>query len=295
MNLPDTLLTSLVLAAVPLLAQTESSAKPGYAPVHGLKMYYEIHSSQGHGSQVPLILLHGGIMSTDSFSGLIPLLAANREVIAVDLQAHGRTADIDRPLSCEAMADDMAALLEYLRIERADVMGYSLGGAVALRTAIQHPAMVRKLIIVSTVFTRDGWYPEIQEAMSRPLPAEMMKQSPLYQTYAKVAPRPQDWGLLLTKLQQLLSKDYDWTSDVKEIKAPTLLVFGDADAVRPEHVVQFFKLLGGGQRDAGWDGSGMPDSRLALLPGTTHYNITASAVLPAIATQFLDAPMPIRK
>lgn len=297
MNSCIEILASWGLLAVTLFAQASSPGvvKSGYAPVDGLKLYYEIHSSQRHGSEVPLIVLHGGIMSTDSWAGIMPALSANREVIAVDLQAHGRTADIDRPMTCEAMADDIAALMGYLHTDQADVMGYSLGGCVALRFAIQHPGMIRKLVLVSTAFRHDGWYPEIQAAMSRPMPAEVMKQSPLYQTYARVAPRPQDWGVLLTKLQQLISKDYDFSSDVRGIKAPALLVFGDADAIRPEHAVEFFELLGGGKKDPGWDGSGMPDSRLAFLPGTTHYNITASPLLPVITTQFLDAPMPAKK
>lgn len=285
------------LMTASLLGQvsTSGTVKSGYAPVDGLKLYYEIHSSQGHGAGVPLILLHGGIMSTDSWTGEMPVLSASREVIAVDLQAHGRTADIDRPMSCEAMADDIAALMGYLHIDQADVMGYSLGGCVALRFAIQHPGMLRKLVLVSTVFRRDGWYPEGQAAMSRPLPSELIKQSPLYQTYARVAPRPQDWEVFLTKLHELLSKDYDFSIEVRGVKVPTLLIFGDADAIRPEHEIEFFELLGGGKKDPGWDGSGMPDSRLAILPGTTHYNITASPMLPTIATQFLDAPMPARK
>jgi len=280
-----------------LLAQVSASGtvKSGYAPVDGLKLYYEIHSSQGHGSEVPLIVLHGGIMSTESFAGMMPELSANREVIAVDLQAHGRTADIDRPITDEAMADDIAALMEYLHIDKADLMGYSLGGGVALRFAIQHSGMIRKLIVVSTAFRRDGWYPEVQAAMSSPMPAELMKQSPLYQTYARIAPRPQDWGVLLTKLHQLLSKDYDWSGEVRGIRAPVLLVFGDADAVRPEHAAASFELLGGGKKDPVWDGAGVPDSRLAILPGTTHYNITASSLLPTMATRFLDAPMPTKK
>lgn len=285
------------LMTASLLGQVSASGtvKRGYAPVDGLKLYYEIHSSQGHGGGVPLILLHGGIMSTDSWILAMPVLSANREVIAVDLQAHGRTADVDRPISVEGMADDIAGLMEYLHIEHADVMGYSLGGGVALRFAIQHPGMLRKLVLVSTAFRRDGWYPEIQAAMSRPMPAELMKQSPLYQTYAHVAPRPQDWELLLTKLHDLLSKDYDWSSEVRGVKVPTLLIFGDADAIRPEHAIEFFELLGGGKKDPGWDGSGMPDSRLAFLPGTTHYNITASSMLPTMAAEFLDAPMPAKK
>jgi len=296
MHLHHSLLATLILMAPPLFAQMSvRNPMSGYAPIRGLKMYYEIHTAQAHGDSVPLILLHGGVLSTDSFSGLIPTLSANREVIAIDLQAHGRTADIDRPMSCEAMADDIASLLDFLHVQQADVLGYSLGGAVALRFAIQHPGMIRKLVVVSTTFRKDGWYPEVQAAMSRPMPAEMMKRSPLYQTYARVAPRPQDWEVLLTKLQQLLSKDYDWSAEVRNLKGPVLLIFGDADAIRPEHQVEFFQLLGGGKKDAGWDSAGMADSRLAILPATTHYNMMASPGLSTIATQFLDAPMPEKR
>jgi pimeloyl-ACP methyl ester carboxylesterase len=225
------------------------------------------------------------------FSPIMPSLSKTRQVIAVDLQAHGRTADIDRPLRCEAMADDIAALIKYLGIEKADIMGYSLGGGVALRTAIQHPGIVRKLVVVSATFKRDGWYPEIVAAMSQmgPGAAEPMKQSPMYQMYARIAPKPADWPVLLSKLGDLLPQDYDWSKEVASIQAPTLLVFGDADAVRPEHAVQFFELLGGGKKDAGWDGSGMSKARLAVLPGLTHYNIFSAPALASTVTPFLDA------
>jgi len=241
----------------PTQLTTSKTVKTGYAPVNGLRMYYEIH-----GTGKPLILIHGGAGSTANFTE-IPLLSNSRQVIAVDLQAHGRTADIDRPLSYEAMADDIAALIKYLGLEKADVMGYSLGGGVALRTAIQHPDLVRKLVVVSTTFKHTGWYPEILAAMAQsgPAQAEQMKQSPMYQTYARVAPKPADWPVLFTKLGELLRKDYDWSKHVASIKAPALLVFGDADAVRTAHAVEFFELLGGGKKDAGWDGSGMPKSQ----------------------------------
>jgi pimeloyl-ACP methyl ester carboxylesterase len=264
--------------------------KSGYARVNGLRMYYEIH-----GSGEPLILMHGGVGSTGMFSEIMPTLAGGRQVIAVDLQAHGRTADIDRPLSYEALADDIAALMKTLNIQKADVMGYSMGGGVALRVAIQHPEMVRKLVLVSAPCKKAGWYPEIQAAMAMfdPAKVEQMKQSPMYQTYAKIAPRPQDWGLLFKKLGELLSKDYDWSNEVAGIKAPTLLVVGDADAVRPAHAVKFFELLGGGKKDAGWDGSGMSNARLAILPGTTHYNIFLSQKMATDAAEFLAGPMPV--
>lgn len=260
--------------------------KTGYAQVNGLELYYEIH-----GAGEPLILLHGGLGSTGMFAGILPALTRTHQVIAVDLQAHGRTADIDRPLSCESMAGDIAALAAHLEIRKAAVMGYSLGAAVAIRTAIQHPEWVTKLVVVSTPCRRQGWYPEVLAAMAHvgAGSAEMMKPSPIYQTYARIAPRPADFPVLLTKIGELLRQDYDWSKEVAGIRAPTMLVFGDADAVRPAHVVEFFELLGGGQRDAGWDGSGMSTARLAILPGMTHYNILSSPLVAAAVAPFLDA------
>ena len=282
----------IVLAAsIVAFAQTSTTAvlKSGYSPVDGLKMYYEIH-----GTGEPLILLHGGLGSSDMFSEIMPLLLKKKQVIAVDLQAHGRTADINRPLSYEAMADDVAALIHSLKIEKADVMGYSVGGEVALRTAIQHPEVVRKLVIVSATFSRDGWYPEIVAGMTKmgADSAASMKQTPMYQLYAHIAPRPEDWPVLHTKLGEMFGKDYDWSQDVPAIKAPTLLVFGDADAVRTAHAVQFFEFLGGGKKDGGWDGSGLSNARLAILPGLTHYTIFSSPLLASTVTPFLDAPIP---
>jgi pimeloyl-ACP methyl ester carboxylesterase len=279
----------LIAATALALAQTDvmADSKSGYAPVDGLKMYYEIH-----GSGSPLILLHGGLGSTDMFSDILPSLAKNRKVIAVDLQAHGRTANIDRPLSFEAMADDVAAVIHYLRLDKVDVLGYSLGGEVALRTAIQHPDAVRKLVVVSATFRRDGWYPEIvaQQTQLGPEASEKLKQTQMYQTYTRVAPRPEDWPVLISKLGDMFRKDYDWSNDVREIKLPVLLVFGDADAVRTEHAVQFFELLGGGKKDGGWDGSGMSSARLAILPGLTHYNMISSPELVSTILPFLDSP-----
>ena len=195
------------------------------------------------------------------------------------------------------MADDIAALIRQLGFNSADVMGYSLGGGVALQAAIRHPALVRKLVLVSTAFRRDGWYPEVLAGMAQmgPGAAEPMKQTPMYQLYASIAPKPDDWPVLLTKLGELLRQDYDWSKDVAAIKAPTLLVVGDADGVRTAHAVEFFELLGGGLRDAGWDGSGMSNARLAILPGTTHYNIFSSPAVAAAVTPFLDATVPEAK
>ena len=276
--------------AVSMRAGAEEAAaktiKTGYALVNGLNMYYEIH-----GSGEPLIILHGGLGSTDMFSGLMPALAKIRQVIAVDLQGHGRTADVERPMSYQSMADDIAALMRHFKIQKADILGYSLGGGVAVRTAIQHPECVNRLVVVSTVFKLDGWYPEVRTAMSHlsAEAAEQMKPSPLYQSYARVAPRPADWPVLVTKLGSLIRTDFDWSKEVGAIQAPTLLVFGDADAVRPEHAIEFFQLLGGGKKDGGWDGSGISKARLAILPGVTHYNMLASPHLGPVVTEFLTA------
>jgi len=230
--------------------------------------------------------LHGGAVGIVMFGPNVAELAKNRKVIAVELQGHGRTADINRPLSFEAMADDIAGLMKYLGIEKADVLGYSLGGGVALETAFRHPESVRKLVVVSTPFKRDGWYPEVLVTMSQmgPSAGEMMKQSPLNQVYPNV-----NWAVLFTKLGALLKKDYDWSKEVAALKPQTMIVFADADAVRPAHIVEFYGLLGGGQKDAGLDGSGRSAEELAILPGLTHYNISASPLLPTVVAPFLDA------
>ncbi len=258
--------------------------KTGYAPVNGLNLYYEIH-----GAGTPLILLHGGVGGIGMFGPNLPALSEQRQVIAVELQGHGRTADIDRPLSYQAMADDIGELITLLGIEPSDVMGYSLGGGAAPQTAIRHGASVRKLVIVSQPFRRDGRYPEVLAGMAQmgPAAAESMKQSPLSQLYPNV-----NWARLFTKLAHLLKKDYDWSRQVAAIKAHTMLVFADADAVRPAHMLEFFGLLGGGLKDAGLDGLGRPAAQLAILPGLTHYNIGSSPSLATAAIPFLDAPLP---
>lgn len=272
---------------------TNIAVKTGYAPVNGLQLYYEIQGAAASASQPPLILLHGGFGSTDMMAALASELARSRQVISADLQGHGRTADIDRPLTYEALADDIAALAKHLELEKIDIMGYSLGAGTALRTTIRHPAQVRKAVIVSAPCRRNGWYADVLAQMDKmgPDTAEMLKRSPIYQTYARVAPRPEDWTTLVNKLSHAIKQDYDCSRDVAAIKTPVLLVFGDSDSVRPDHIVEFFGLLGGGKRDGGWDGSGVPNSRLAILPGTTHYNIAESPELPAITSAFLDAPI----
>jgi len=259
-----------------------------YADVNGLSLYYE-----EHGSGEPLVLLHGGLGAGEMLAPLIPPLAAGRRVIAVDLQGHGRTADVDRPLAPESLADDIAALIAHLGLERADVMGYSLGGLVALRTAIQHPDRVRRLVAVSVACRRDGSHPEVLEAMDQmgPGAAEPLRQSPLGRLYERSAPRPGDWPVLVAKTAELLRLDYDWTAEAEAMTTPALLVFADADSVRPAHIVEFYGLLGGGLRDAGWDRSRRPVAQLAILPGTTHYDISVSPALAPAVTSFLDASL----
>ncbi|PWT70434.1 MAG: alpha/beta hydrolase [Bacteroidetes bacterium] len=259
--------------------------KSGYAPVNGLKLYYEIY-----GNGKPMILMHGAFGAIDMFAPILPILSEKRQVIAVDLQGHGRTADIDRPLSAEGMADDMAALLKYLNIDKADIMGYSMGGAVAIQMLIRHPQMVNKAVFVSAPYKKDFWYPEMNAAMKNvgAASADGMKQSPLYPLYASQAPNPGDWTKLNIKIGQLVNQNFDWTEGIKQIKSPVMIVIGDADGVSPANAAAFFALLGGGLRDGGWDGSGVTKNRLAILPGLTHYNIFASPVLANTVVAFLN-------
>jgi pimeloyl-ACP methyl ester carboxylesterase len=253
--------------------------KTGYAPVNGLELYYEIH-----GSGEPLILLHGGVVGILMFGANVASLAHRRQVIAVELQGHGRTNDIDRSFSYEAMADDVAGLMAHLGLSQADVLGLSLGGGVALQTAFRHPELVRRLVVVSAPFKRDGWYPEVPAQFDQMNPAhgEIMKQSPLAQTFPNV-----DWGRLFGKIGELQRKDYDWSEEVVALAARTLLIFADADAVRLDHIAEFFRLLGGGLHDAGLDGSQRPRAQLAILPGLTHYEIASAPALAAAVSPFL--------
>lgn len=262
-------------------------AKSGYAPINGLNLYYEIH-----GSGLPLVLLHGGLGVIEMFSNLLPALAETRQVIGVELQAHGHTADIDRPLRFELMADDVAALIRHLGFPKADLMGYSLGGGVALQTAIRHPVVVRKLVLVSTPCKRGGWYPEVLAGMAamNADAAKAMVGSPPHLAYLNSAPHPEDFPRLVEKTRELLGQDYDWSTEVAALNAPTMITGGDADSVRLSHLAEMFGLLGGGQKDGGMDGSGMSSSRLAVLPSTTHFTILEQASLVPMVTTFLEEP-----
>jgi pimeloyl-ACP methyl ester carboxylesterase len=259
----------------------------GYADVNGINLYYETH-----GTGRPLILLHGGLGSGEMFGPLLPALAAGHQVIAVDLQGHGRTADIDRPISIPLMADDIAALIAHLGLERPDVMGYSLGGGVALLTAIGHPEVVGRLVVVSAQIRRSATYPDMlgQQGQLNAAAAEFMKDTPMYELYQRVAPRPKDFPGLLDKMGQAMAQDYDFTEQVRGLEVPTLYACADADMFPPTHAVEVFELLGGGQRDGGWQGEGRPAGghALAILPGLTHYNIFASPLFAAVILDFLD-------
>jgi len=257
--------------------------KTGYAAVNGLNLYWE-----SHGQGEPLILLHGGFQSTSSCSKVIDALSKSRNIIAVDLQAHGRTADIERPMRYQSMADDIAALIQVLGFSSADVMGYSLGAGVALWTAIRHPGSVRKLVVVSIPFRRDGWYPDVVAGMKRMSGmVDRLKETPVYKNYVAIAPEPHQFPALIKKVSELVSTEFDWSNEVAAMKTPAMLVFADADIVRPSHMAQFYELLGGGKKDPGWDGSDMPTARLAILPGLTHYSLFSSALLAACVETFL--------
>ena len=255
-----------------------------YASVNGIKLYYEIH-----GTGKPLIMLHGGFGTFDMFTALSPALALDHQLIGVDLYGHGRTALTDRPFRFEHMADDIAGLIQSLGLEKADILGYSLGGTVALQTVIRHPELVDKLVVISTPFKRTGWFPEIQTGMTSIAP-EFFLGTPIHDVYMRVAPKPEDFPGFVAKMKETMSQDYDWTEHVSALKTPTLIIAGDSDSLPPSHAVEFFNLLGGGLKDAGWNGEHLIPSQLAILPGATHYNIVfrADLLLPVLSP-FLDS------
>jgi pimeloyl-ACP methyl ester carboxylesterase len=264
-----------------------TSVETGYAPINGLNMYYEIHGSGG----VPVMLLHGAYMSTGMMEFLLSGLANTRQVIAVDLQGHGRTADVDRPITYEQMADDVAALMEHLGISLADIVGYSMGGSIVLQVAMRHPDSVRKLVAASGQYRLDGLYPEVIAGIATNSTPEIMMGTPWYENYAAVAPNPEDFPTLVEKLKRLDAEEFAWDeAEIEAIAAPALLIYGDADVIRPEHMVELFRLLGGGVPG---DFTGLPKARLAILPSTTHVGVMNRADwLVPMVTEFLDEPIP---
>jgi len=285
------LATALAVAATTNRIEAQGTTvsnptKSGRVPANGIDYYYEIH-----GSGEPLLLLHGGLGSMDMFrSSLLPALAKTRQVIAVDLQGHGRTALGDRPIDLVDIGNDLAVVLEKLGYKQVDVAGYSFGGGAGLRLAIQHPTLVRRLAVISAPFAQSGFFPEMlpQQAAVGSAMAEQMKETPMYQSYVAVAPNPKDFPRLLDRMGELMRRPNDWSEDVKKLSMPVMLVFGDADMVRPEHIVEFYHLLGGGLKDAGWQREHMSRARLAILPDVTHYDMFLSPALAPTLLPFLD-------
>lgn len=258
-----------------------------YAAVNGVNLYYE---TCGEGSQ--LILLHGGLGSGEMFGPILPTFTEHHEVILVDLQGHGRTADVDRPLDVRTMADDIAALIDNLGLDHPDVVGYSLGGGVAWQVAFRHPEKIRRMVTASANISRRAIYPEMldQQGQVGAAAAEALKDTPMYELYQRVAPHPEDFPKLLDKIGQAMAVEFDFTEEVRAIQVPTLVIAADCDMAPPSHYVDVFALLGGGRRDGGWMGEGRPDGghRLAILPGLTHYDLCTSPLFAAVALSFLD-------
>ena len=289
-------LTSLAMAMTPSTgsaqgaktgapAEKSTPSKKGYVLANGVNYYYEVH---GRGQ--PLLLLHGGLGSIDMFGPVLPVLAKQRQVIAVDLHGHGRTALGDRPINLIDIGNDLAVVLKQLGYETVDVLGYSFGGGAAFRLAVQHPALVRRLVVASAPFAQEGFYPEMlpQQAQVGAAMADAMKETPMYISYAAVAPRPQDFPRLLDRMGELMRASYDWSEDVKKLQMPVMLLYGDSDMIRPEHIVRFYQLLGGGLRDAGWMREHMSKNRLAILPNLTHYEVFMSPALVPAVMPFLN-------
>jgi pimeloyl-ACP methyl ester carboxylesterase len=260
-----------------------------YAEVNGINLYVETH-----GAGRPLILLHGGLCSGEMFGPILPALTQHHQVFTVDLQGHGRTADIDRPLDVRLMADDIAALIGHLGLAKPDVVGYSMGAGVALQVAAKYPASVGRLVIASGHIRRDVVYPEMlaQQGQVSAAAAEFLKDTPMYELYQRVAPRPGDFPRLLDKIGEAMRKDYDFTEDVRGLQVPTLVMAADADMAPPSHYAEVFTLLDGGLRDGGWTGEGRPKGghALAILPGLTHYNIVDSPLFATTTLAFLGDP-----
>ena len=272
------------------MTTTDTTSTVGaYADVNGLHLYYETH-----GSGRPLILIHGGLGTGDMFGPVRTELAAHHQVITPDLQGHGRTADIDRPLDVRLMADDIAALIRHLGLDKPDLVGYSLGGGVALMTAVKYPELVGKVVVASAHIKYDALDPAMyaQQEQVGAAAADALKGTPMYEGYVAVAPRPEDFPRLLDKISASMKKPFDFTEEVRGVTVPTLIIAADADMAPPSHYVEFFKLLDGGLRDGGWMGEGRPKGghALAILPGLTHYNLGISPLFSAVTLSFLDDP-----
>jgi len=261
---------------------TPKPSKSGHAAVNGVNYYYALY-----GTGEPLLLLHGGMGQIEMFGPNLTKLAQSRQVIGVDLQGHGRTLLGEREISLVDIGNDIAGVLKKLGYDKVDVLGYSMGGGVALQFAIQHPEMVRRLVLVSTPFSQEGFYPEMlpQQAALSAAMAEQMKETPMYKSYVAIAPHPEEFPKLLDQMGAYMRKPYDWSAEVKKLTMPVMLIYGDSDMFRPEHEVKFYQLLGGGLKDAGWQREHMSQNRLAILPNLTHYEM-------GLAPQLVDAALP---
>lgn len=275
-------LVMFIAFALPSRAQNTKAKDSGYAQVNGLKMYYEVY-----GEGKPIVLLHGSFMNIPlNWSQILPLLSKDRKVIVTELQAHGRTKDISRPMSYEAMADDVSGLLKHLKIDSADILGYSMGGGVAYQMAVRHPKQVRRLIVLSGTYAHDGWWPEV-EAMFGTFTADMFRGSPIEQAFLSAGNEPARFHDYIKKVMSMDVTKYDWSNDVKKIDAPMFIALGDADGVRYEHALELFRAKGGGKMG---DINGLPKSRLAILPGTTHIGMMQKTnILIPMITDFLDS------
>lgn len=274
-------------ATAPAATAADKHLKPaesGYADVNGLKLYYEVY-----GEGKPIVLIHGSYMNIPlNWLHIIPLLAKDRKVIVAEMQGHGRTRDTDRELSYEGMADDISGLLQHLKIDSADVLGYSMGGGVAYQFAVRHPQQLRRLVILSGTYARDGWWPEV-EAMYSTMSADMFKGSPIQKQYDSLGNDPAHFEAFVKKVISIDLKPYDWTKEVKNIQAPIFIALGDADGVRYEHALELFRAKGGGKMG---DMAGLPKSRLAILPGTTHIGMMVNTNLwVPMVIDFLDSDL----
>jgi pimeloyl-ACP methyl ester carboxylesterase len=255
--------------------------KRGHVEAGGVRYGYEIH-----GAGAPLLLLHGGFGTLEMFGPVLVSLAERRQVIAVDLYGHGRTALTDRPIEAVGIGNDMATLVNALGFERVDALGYSFGAMVAFQFAAQHPDLIGRLVLASMPYASEGFYLDIREQQKQIHPAGLMS-TPLYEAYKAVAPRAGDFPEFVARMRRAICTPYNWSEQVKGLKPTTLLVYGDSDMFEMEHIIRFYQLLGGGLRDAGWDGAGMGRHRLAILPGVTHYTMSGAPGLTDVALGFL--------
>jgi len=287
--MPPAFVASTIVQAAqenpPMQTSLPKPTKSGHAAVNGVNYYYAVY-----GTGEPLLLLHGGLGQIEMFGPNLTKLAQSRQVIGVDLQGHGRTPLGHREISLVEMGNDMAGVLKKLGYDKVDVLGYSLGGGVAFQFAAQHPKMVRRLALVSTLFAQDGFYPEMlpQQAAVSATMLEQMKQTPMYKSYVAIAPHPEEFPKLLDAMGAYMRKSYDWSADVKKLTMPVILIYGDSDMIRLEHAVKFYQLLGGGLKDAGWQREHMSLNRLAILPNLTHYEMGLAPQMVDAALSFLN-------